>query len=124
MNKNKRFLIPLLTGSVIALSLYYAILVKRDSAEDLNIGLRYVAVGFVGFIYSYVLGIFNMNRTAKIFLVLSIVSGLYLYFAMPLQPGGFLDLGVILTWLMLMGASIILPLLGEGIYYFIQKKNR
>ncbi len=120
--KNK-FIIAFFTGLVILLSLYLTIIVKSGTNFEVGLLLAYTGIGLLGFIYSFILQRFKKDIGAKIFLVLSFISGLYFYISMPATGEGLSQIAAFLGWLILMFFSILIPLLVEFIISFIKRKK-
>lgn len=110
MKKRNLWLVPLITMLVISLSLSISIYTKIGQTLDAIIISRYILVGVIGFIFSFILRKYNQDLASNIFLLLSIISGLILFIQMPDSADGFAQLGAIIMWMMMMGLSIILAL--------------
>lgn len=122
MYKKSKVIVPLLTWLVISLSLLLSIFIKLNRPVELKIASRYLLTGFIGFLFSYLLRVFNLYKGSNLFLILSIMSGIYLYITMPLSPEEFGQLGALLSWLILMIASIVITLTYALIRY-IKMRN-
>ncbi len=121
MKKHNLWLIPLLTLLTISLSLWLTIYVKIAQETDLIYSLRYLLVGVIGFIFSWILMRFNQALAAKVFLGLSLLSGLILYIMMPPVVDGFGQLGALVMWMFAMGGSIIITIIIVLYNKFIKK---
>ena len=122
MYKKSKLIVPLLTWLVISLSLLLSIFIKLNRPVELKIASRYLLAGFIGFLFSFLLRVFNLYKGSILFLILSILSGVYFYISMPLNSEEFGQLGALLSWLILMVASIVITLTYELIRY-IKMRN-
>lgn len=109
----KKFILPSITGIVITLTLFITIIIKSQTPFELGLILAYIGIGFIGFFYSVLLQRFKTFLASKLFLVFTLISGVYFYISMPKGPEGLSQLAAFLGWLLLMIASIILPLIIE-----------
>ncbi len=121
MGRNK-FLVPIITGLIITLSLFLTIIVKGGREFEWGLLLAYLGIGTFGFAYSLILRLFKMFLASNLFLILSLLSGLYFYISMPKGPEALSQLGVFLGWIILMVVSLVLPLVLELILRF-RKRN-
>lgn len=108
--KNNKFIVPVITGLVIVLTLVLTIIVKSGTPFEAILFLVYVGIGAIGFGYSALLIKFKMDIASSLFLFLTIFSGVLFYINMPKGPELLGQLGALLGWLLLMAASIIISL--------------
>lgn len=108
--KNNKFIVPVVTGIVIILTLVLTIIVKSGTPLELTLLLVYVGVGAIGFGYSSLLKKFKMDIASNLFLIFTILSGIIFYISMSKSPELLGQLGAFLGWLLLMAASIIISL--------------
>ena len=109
----KNFVISAITGIIITLTLYITIIIKSGTDFELGLILAYIGIGFIGFIYSIILQRFKMFLAAKLFLFLTIISGIYFYISMPRGSDALSQLGSFLGWIVLMFISVVLPIIVE-----------
>lgn len=108
MGKSK-IITPIITGLVIASSLFLTIIVKLKTEFQWNLLLLYIGAGFVLFIYSFLLQRFKMFLASNLLLFFALASSVYLFVAMPIESVGFDQLAVFIGWIFLTVASIALP---------------
>lgn len=122
MGKNN-FIVSLIAGLTISLTLFLTIIIKSGTPFEWNLLLVYIGVGIVGFGYGILLGKLKMLLAAKLFLVFTIMSGIYFYISMPKGPEALSQLGAFMGWLLLMVLSILLPIIIELIARLKKKGN-
>ena len=76
MGKSK-IITPIITGLVIASSLFLTIIVKLKTEFQWNLLLLYIGVGFVLFIYSFLLQRFKMFLASNLLLFFALASSVY-----------------------------------------------
>lgn len=108
--KNNKFIVPVVTGLVIVLTLVLTIIIKSGTPFELTLLLVYVGVGAIGFGYSALLKKFKMNIASNLFLIFTVLSGIIFYFSMSKGPELLGQFAAFLGWLLLMAASIIISL--------------
>lgn len=108
--KNNKFIVPVVTGLVIVLTLILTVIIKSGTPLELTLLLVYVGVGAIGFGYSALLKKFKMDIASNLFLILTILSGIIFYINMPKGPELMSQFAAFLGWLLLMAASIIISL--------------
>lgn len=108
--RNNKFIVPVITGLVIVLTLILTIIIKAGTPFEITLLLVYVGVGAIGFGCSALLKKFKTNIASTLFLILTVLSGIVFYFSMPEGPELLGQLGAFLGWLLLMAASIIISL--------------
>lgn len=111
------------TGLAISLTLYLTIIVKSGTPFELNLFLIYLGFGVVGFAYSFLLGKFKMLLASNLFLIFTVVSGMFFYISMPKGPEALSQLGAFMGWLLLIAISALLPLVMELIVRLSKKRN-
>lgn len=120
----KRSLIKALTGGlIITASLLASIIYKGKTGFEMGLLLAYLGLGLLGFIYVYLLERLRLGAASSIFLGLSLLAGLYLYFKMPNSPEVFSQLSVFLGWLLLMGLGLVSSLVVGLASYYKRKKT-
>ena len=108
--RNKKIIVPVVTGLVIVLTLVLTIIVKPGTPFELTLLLVYVGVGIIGFGYSVFLKKLKMSLASNLFLIFTILSGVYFYISMPKGPELMSQFAAFLGWLLFMAASIIISL--------------
>lgn len=109
--RNNKFIVPVITGLVIVLTLVLTVIVKSGTPFEITLLLAYAVIGAIGFGYSSLLKKFKMDIASNLFLIFTILSGVILYFNMPEGPELLGQLAAFLGWLLLMAASIIISLI-------------
>lgn len=110
-----------LVGVATFFSLSYSIVWIRKLPVTLDIGLRYVLVGLILGGFAYLLMYFNLKYATRVYLVLFGLATFYLILvAVPIAES-FRDLGMILTWMILIGAGAIGGLLTELVVWVWKK---
>ena len=122
--RNKRLIEPIASGATISLTLFLTIIVKSKTPFELNLVMMYLGFGVAGFAYSFLLRYFKMFLASTLFLVFTIVSGVYFYISMPKSPEVLSQLGAFMGWLLLMVISIFLPLVIELVIRLRKKKSK
>lgn len=112
--KNK-FIIPIITGTFITLTLFATIIIKSQTSFELRLLLAYIGIGLIGFTYSFLLQKFKMVLASNLFFVFTIISGILFYINMPKDPEGLSQFAAFLGWILFMLISIVLPLIIEFI---------
>lgn len=110
MKFNKRIILSLTTGIIVFASLYLSIIVKLGNSFDIKIATAYLFVSLFISLISYILNRFKILYASEMLLLASIISGLFLYISMPKTGDGFLQLGAIMGWFMILAISIAILL--------------
>lgn len=104
----KKYLKAFLTGLIVVLSLTFSIIIKQDVPFDLQLFIIYILIGIFVFVVSIVFSKLNIRYATNVLLLMSIISGLYLYIMMPKGSDGLSQLSVGLAWFMMMGTTILI----------------
>lgn len=111
MKKYKRSLIALLITLVVFFALFMSIVIKSGAILDFKVLLSYLIIGLALGLYSYLLDFLRIKYAQIILLFISIILSFYLYIAMPTVSEGFIQLGILLTWLVLMASTVLILLI-------------
>lgn len=120
----RKYGVPIITGFVIFLTLFLTIIVKAGTPIEMNLILMYIFIGILGFGYSMLLIKFNMLRASHLFLIFTVLSGVYFYISMPMGPEALSQIAAFLGWLMLMLISLIIPLAVELGSWLMKRRRK